>query len=84
VKLQGAEKGADGYILLDTISVSWNGDDDGSGYFVQEVDLGLVSPGDNTMSTVPTIFYNEPGGAVPIIGNNFTGCRIVGSEFPCP
>jgi hypothetical protein len=77
-KLPGAEKDADGYIQLNTISVSWNGDDDGEGYFVQEMDIGLVAPGGNVQSTVPSYIFMD---SVDIVGVSFNAC---GGDISCP
>ena len=68
----------DGYIgVILTDLVSWNGDDDGDGYFVQEVDIGLITPGGNTLSEVPTIVFDD---ALDIVSDSFPGC----GDIPCP
>jgi hypothetical protein len=35
------------------LKVGWNGDDDGDGYIVQEVDFSLLTPGGNEIGTLP-------------------------------
>ncbi len=50
-KVDGAQKDADNFISIEPASVSWNGDDDGSGNFKVDVSLTLVGPSGNALST---------------------------------
>lgn len=60
-------KDADGYIGVVTDEISWNGDDDGSGYVVDQVALALVAPGGTPMGESCAV----DTGWVLIAGSNF-------------
>jgi hypothetical protein len=62
-----ATKDSDGYIGILADPVSWNGDDDGSQFVVDEIALSLVGPSGQTVGQATTV----DGGGTMITGPTF-------------
>ena len=76
-KAPGALKDEDGYIAIElTDALSWNGDDDGDGYIVNEVAISLLKPNGEVLGESFTV---DTGGTV-VRGGTFAEPLMIDDE----